>query len=196
MAALTRLIPPITMHRSSMANASKIAEENILQALDFPPGFLLFKFPILVPYPKAVSAFFTTWDNAMTELDLTFAGFPGITNVRYNRNSINLAFKRLNQMIWIMSGEAFPGLAPVLTSNIPDTDLFNNGDQVDCGSHFYGATSYSITSYPASNVSFDTATGIIEYISGTVGTFQPIVTAHNDSGATASNAFKVNMYTG
>lgn len=89
-----------------------------------------------------------------------------------------------------------PGSPPTQTSTIDDISVTDVQPTYtfDLGSHFSGATSYSISPPVESGWSFNTSTAQLTIDTNALGTFGPFaITAFNGTGSIASNTFTVTV---
>jgi len=183
-------IPNVTLHRSSLANASRIIKLNMAdQSFDQP---LIDSIPVLVPNHRAVGNFFFHLEAAFYAANLG-TGYIELGFPRLYISDINKQLKVVNYNFWTMAGLPLPDSPPVLMTNITDEAYTQNSAITTkaVSSHWAGApTGYTITALNE-GLAMDPVTGDITGTPTAVDNFNPIVTATNDNGSTESNVFNI-----
>ena len=186
--ALTSL-PNVTLHRSSLSNAARVAQLNF-DFLDATHATTSTPMPKMAPYPRSISNFFKVAEANLALIDATTGfGYLKLGNVTNYRNSINRALRRLGfSMAVAEAGVPAAASPPVQISAMPTHAFTTAAETYDFSQHFTGATSYTITAYPADKFSWDGATGIMTYDTDDAsGSFNPLITATNANGSTVSD---------
>jgi len=187
-------IPNVTLHRSSLANASRIIKLNMAdQSFD---QALIDSIPTLVPYGKAVSRFFHALDAAWFVHKASTTGWLLHGSPKFYRNDINQSLKKANFNFWYESGAPLPDTPPILITvignmtgqvGVPFADA-----EADTTDNWAGTpTSYSTTQIPPGMTFIDGVFGGTP--TGGSASYNPLVTAVNSYGDTDSNVFNISI---
>jgi len=186
-------VPPTTLNRGSLANASRIIKLNMIDQGFAQP--LIDAMPVLVPYRKSVSNYFLQLEAAFFAR-LSGAGYIPFAIPNFYRNDINKQIKRANFNFWYMSGAPLPDTPPILVTPIEDmtgqSGVAFNDIAADTSDNWASSpTTFVTTQLPEGMTFIDGVFGGTP--TGFSGSYNPLVTATNAFGSTNSNVFNITI---